>query len=349
MIPVVGVRFKKAGKIYYFDPGECAVDVGMQVIVETAQGVECGEIAVGAKLVPADDLVQPVRRIMRVASPEDVSQMGSDRKHEKEAFMFACARVKELALDMKVVDAEWTFDRQKLVFYFISDVRVDFRELVKELAAQFRTRIELRQIGVRDQSKMLGGYGVCGRALCCATWIGDFEPISIRHAKDQDLSLNPSKISGVCGRLKCCLRFEADVYNEIRQRMPKVGTIVWTPQGSGRVIEIHVIKERLTVRIDDGDEFRRVEIGLDELEWGAKPPQELAEVEHAAAATVHEHDTVVADVKKSARKPREQENHEMVDGTQPRAPKSKKANARRPRRPRQRRSASPKARGDEGA
>lgn len=269
MIPVCGVRFTKAGKIYYFDPGDYEVQVGMRVIVETAQGVECGEIAVGPKMVPKDDVVQPIRRILRVATDEDLSSITEARESEKDAFQTACDYAKRLELEMKVVDAEWTFDKQKLVFYFTADERVDFRELVKELAACFKTRIEMRQIGVRDQSKMLGGYGVCGRALCCTTWIGDFEPVSIRHAKDQDLSLNPGKISGVCGRLKCCLRFEADTYQEIRQRMPKVGTIIETPVGPAKVIELHVIKERVTVMFDEGDELRRVEITLAQLEGEA--------------------------------------------------------------------------------
>lgn len=265
MIPVVGVRFTKAGRIYYFDPGDWQLEVGMRVIVETSQGLECGEIVVGTKLVPEEDVVQPLRRILRIATEEDLRGMSEARRHEKEAFAIACERVKRLALEMKIVDAEWTFDHQKLVFYFTADERVDFRELVKELASTFRTRIELRQIGVRDQSKMLGGYGVCGRPLCCATWISSFEPISIRHAKEQDLSLNPSKISGVCGRLKCCLRFEADTYREIRQRMPKVGTMVLTPRGLGKVVELHVIKERVTVVFDEGDEMRRMEFPLDQI------------------------------------------------------------------------------------
>lgn len=285
MIPVCGVRFTKAGKIYYFDPGECQIQVGMRVIVETAQGVECGEIAVAPKLIPKDDVVQPVRRIMRVATDEDLSSINQSRQNEKDAFQIACDHVKKLGLDMKVIDAEWTFDKQKLVFYFIADDRIDFRELVKELAASFHTRIELRQIGVRDQSKMLGGYGVCGRALCCSTWIGDFEPISIRHAKEQDLSLNPGKISGVCGRLKCCLRFEADTYQEIRQRMPKVGTIIDTPEGPAKVIELHVVKERVTVLYDDGDELRRVEITLAQLESGFAA-DDVAFAQHAAASQV---------------------------------------------------------------
>src|SRR5690625_2178428 len=216
MIPVVGVRFKKAGKIYYFDPGDCAVDVGMRVIVITTQGVECGEVAIYSKLVPKDDLVLPIRRIIRVANEKDLGQIGQGRVEEKDAFIYAAEQAHELGLNMKVVDAEWSFDRKRLVFYFTAEERVDFRQLVRRLARSYRTRIELRQIGVRDEAKMLGGYGVCGRALCCATWIGDFEPISIRQAKQQELSLNPNKISGVCGRLKCCLRFEVDMYKEIQ-------------------------------------------------------------------------------------------------------------------------------------
>lgn len=334
MIPVCGVRFTKAGKIYYFDPGECQVDVGMRVIVETSQGVECGEVAVAPKMVPADDVVQPIRRIMRVASHDDLNSINESRKQEKDAFSIACEHVKKLALDMKVIDAEWTFDHQKLIFYFTSDDRVDFRELVKELAAAFHTRIELRQVGVRDQSRMLGGYGVCGRALCCSTWIGDFEPISIRHAKEQDLSLNPGKISGVCGRLKCCLRFEADVYHDIRKRMPRVGTIIDTPQGPAKVIELHVIKERVTVLYDDGDEYRRGEITLAQLE-GGEADEDLAYAQHAATSVTEAFEATLnqtpeAQVVTASPKLQESEGPSDVGN------KARRKNHRRARRPRHR-------------
>lgn len=340
MIPVVGVRFTKAGKVYYFDPGECSLEVGMRVIVETSQGVECGEIVVAPKLVPEEDVLQPLRRIIRIANAEDLQGISEARKHEKEAFAVACERVKKLALEMKIVDAEWTFDHQKLVFYFIADERVDFRELVKELAGVFRTRIELRQIGVRDQSKLLGGYGVCGRALCCSTWIGDFEPISIRHAKEQDLSLNPGKISGVCGRLKCCLRFEADLYHDIRKRMPKVGTMVMTPHGPAKVIELHIIKERVTVLFEEGDEFRRVQLSLDSIGDLSDGPQGLAYAEYAAASQLESTQTEVRESAKRKRTPAETPKREEHAGKedQPQDAKAKQRSAKAKNHRRSRRS-----------
>lgn len=339
MIPVCGVRFTKAGKIYYFDPGDWHVEVGMRVIVETAQGVECGEIAVATKMVPEEDVVQPVRRIVRVATEEDISSINEARQSEKDAFQTACEYARRLGLEMKVVDAEWTFDKQKLVFYFTADERVDFRELVKELASCFKTRIEMRQIGVRDQSKMLGGYGVCGRALCCTTWIGDFEPVSIRHAKDQDLSLNPGKISGVCGRLKCCLRFEADTYQEIRQRMPKVGTVIETPLGPAKVIELHVIKERVTVMFDEGDELRRVELSLAQLE-GEAPFDDVAQTLQTAAG-------MAFDPAPAANEPSDVDVANGAVDTETETPRKKASRKKQHRRARRRPRRRPKQRKDE--
>jgi cell fate regulator YaaT (PSP1 superfamily) len=221
MQTVVGVRFKKAGKIYYFAPNDIDLQKGDFVIVETSRGQEFGEVVVGPKEIPDEELVQPLKQVIRAATEEDCQQLLSNRQKEEEAFDICLQKIAEHGLEMKLVDVEYTFDRSKVIFYFTADGRVDFRELVKDLAAIFRTRIELRQIGVRDESKMIGGLGPCGRVLCCHTFLGEFEPVSIRMAKDQNLSLNPTKISGVCGRLMCCLRFESDAY-EI-ERLSKNG------------------------------------------------------------------------------------------------------------------------------
>lgn len=213
---VVGIRFKKAGKIYYFDPETLELSVGNFAIVETSRGQEFGEVVVAPKQVPDEDVVQPLKKVIRAASDEDCQKILENRQKEEEAFEACQEKIVEHGLEMKLVDVEYTFDRSKVIFYFTSDGRVDFRELVKDLAAVFRTRIELRQIGVRDEAKMIGGLGPCGRVLCCHTFLGEFEPVSIRMAKDQNLSLNPTKISGVCGRLMCCLRYESDAYEMMR-------------------------------------------------------------------------------------------------------------------------------------
>ena len=212
MVRVVGIRFKSAGKIYYFDPDEFQIPVGTDVVVETARGLEFGKAVIGIRDVPEDQVILPLKKVLRLATPEDRVQMELNNKKEKDAMQICNNKIKEHQLPMKLVDVEYTFDGNKVIFYFTAEGRVDFRELVKDLAAIFRTRIELRQIGVRDEAKMLGGIGSCGRVLCCASFLGDFEPVSIRMAKDQNLSLNPTKISGICGRLMCCLKFESDGY-----------------------------------------------------------------------------------------------------------------------------------------
>ncbi|MBS4031909.1 MAG: stage 0 sporulation family protein [Clostridiales bacterium] len=222
MQTVIGIRFKKAGKIYYFDPDGIELTPGGFVIVETSRGQEFGEIVVGPKQVPPADVVQPLKKVVRAASEEDCQKILENRQKEEEAFDAALQKIQEHALDMKLVDVEYTFDRSKVIFYFTADGRVDFRELVKDLATVFRTRIELRQIGVRDEAKMIGGLGPCGRVLCCHTFLGEFEPVSIRMAKDQNLSLNPTKISGVCGRLMCCLRYESDAYEMAKAALQNV-------------------------------------------------------------------------------------------------------------------------------
>lgn len=251
MVTVVGVRFKKAGKIYYFDPSDIEINKNDFVIVETARGVEFGQVVVGPKQVLEEDIVSPLKSVIRIATEEDENQHTENKVKEKEALEVCTEKIQRHDLDMNLVDVEYTFDNNKVIFYFTADGRVDFRELVKDLAAVFKTRIELRQIGVRDEAKMLGGIGPCGRSLCCSTWLGDFEPVSIKMAKDQNLSLNPAKISGICGRLFCCLKYEHDVYAQILQKLPNVGSIVLTPDGEGIVVEANVLLEFVKVRINN--------------------------------------------------------------------------------------------------
>jgi len=254
MVTIVGIRFKKAGKIYYFNPGEIDIQKNDCVIVETARGVELGEVVVGPREVAEEDIVAPLKDVIRKTTEEDRQRHLENKEKEKEAFEICLEKIIAHQLDMKLIDVEYTFDNNKVIFYFTADGRVDFRELVKDLASVFRTRIELRQIGVRDEAKMLGGIGTCGKSLCCATWLGDFEPVSIKMAKEQSLSLNPTKISGICGRLFCCLKYEHDVYQEILDKLPGVGSIVVTPYGEGTVIEINVLLESVKVKIRNPEE-----------------------------------------------------------------------------------------------
>jgi cell fate regulator YaaT (PSP1 superfamily) len=263
MYQVVGVRFKKAGKIYYFDPGDLEITTDQFVIVETTRGVEYGKAVIGSKMVDEADVVLPLKRVLRIATPEDRAQVEVNRFEAKEALSVCSSKIQEHSLDMKLVDVEYTFDRNKIIFYFTADGRVDFRNLVKDLAAIFRTRIELRQIGVRDEAKMLGGIGPCGRMLCCSTYLGDFEPVSIKMAKDQSLSLNPAKISGVCGRLMCCLKYENDNYEMAKKELPDIGESIVVQYGKGRVVGLNIL-ERL-VQIELFEQERVIEYTLDEL------------------------------------------------------------------------------------
>jgi cell fate regulator YaaT (PSP1 superfamily) len=263
MYQVVGVRFKKAGKIYYFDPGDLEIAKDQFVIVETTRGVEYGKAVIGSKLVDEADVVLPLKRVLRIATAEDRAQVEINRTEAKEALSVCSSKIQEHTLDMKLVDVEYTFDRNKIIFYFTADGRVDFRNLVKDLAAIFRTRIELRQIGVRDEAKMLGGIGPCGRMLCCSTYLGDFEPVSIKMAKDQNLSLNPAKISGVCGRLMCCLKYENDNYEMAKKELPDIGESIVVEYGKGRVVGLNIL-ERL-VQVELFEQERVVEYTLDEL------------------------------------------------------------------------------------
>ena len=250
MTKVIGVRFKANGKSYYFSPGELEHKQGDHVIVETARGTECGEVAKGPHDVPDSSIVKPLKTVTRMADAVDVRRMQQNRADEKRAFSVCEERIAKHKLDMKLVDVEYTLDRNKILFYFTADGRIDFRDLVKDLAGVFRTRIELRQIGVRDESKMLGGLGICGQPFCCSRFLRDFQPVSIQMAKDQGLSLNPAKISGSCGRLMCCLAYEQPAYEYLNRITPGVGSIVKTPEGVGAVVETNVISGTLRVRMD---------------------------------------------------------------------------------------------------
>ncbi|MBQ1421488.1 MAG: stage 0 sporulation family protein [Firmicutes bacterium] len=253
MVTVIGVRFKQAGKVYYFDPGEQVLNIGDHVIVETARGTEFGEVSMANSEVPESGIVAPLKPIIRIATEQDYIRHEENEKKKARAMELCQEKIDKRGLDMKLVDVEYTFDNSKVIFYFTADGRVDFRELVKDLAGVFRMRIELRQIGVRDEAKMLGGIGSCGRPLCCHSWLADFEPVSIKMAKVQNLSLSPTKISGICGRLMCCLKFENDVYTDLRRNMPEVGEQVKTPEGLGKVVDTTILEGKVKVRlyIDD--------------------------------------------------------------------------------------------------
>ena len=251
MINIVGVRFKNAGKIYYFDPVDFEIEEDMDVVVETARGLEYGTIVVGKKEIDEESLVSPLKPIIRIATEEDTKIYKENKEKAKETFDLCLEKIKEHNLTMYLIDCEYTFDRNKLIFYFTAEGRIDFRELVKDLAAIFKTRIELRQIGVRDEAKSIGGLGPCGRSLCCSSWLGDFQPVSIKMAKDQSLSLNPTKISGICGRLFCCLKYEHDVYVEAIEKVPPVGAIVKVDGNKGKVIETNPLLEQAKIEFND--------------------------------------------------------------------------------------------------
>ncbi|MGN0517354.1 MAG: stage 0 sporulation family protein [Acutalibacteraceae bacterium] len=254
MTEVIGVRFKEVGKVYYFDPDNTVLNEGDMVIVETARGIECGQVTIPNREVSDENIVYPLKKMIRKATVEDLVHLESNKEKEKEAFDICLKKIEEHGLDMKLVDVEYTFDNNKVLFYFTSDGRVDFRALVKDLAAIFRTRIELRQIGVRDEAKMLGGLGVCGRPFCCSTFLGEFMPVSIKMAKEQGLSLSPVKISGTCGRLMCCLKYEQEAYNDLLRTTPKIGAIVNTPEGKGVVVEQNLLTGWLKVQMNKSPE-----------------------------------------------------------------------------------------------
>lgn len=250
LVEIIGVRFKDTGKVYYFAPGKITATAGDSVIVETARGLEYGFVAEGNRKVSANSIVQPLRRVIRIADKKDTEQYERNRELEESALEICKKKIVEHGLEMKLIEAEYTFDNTKLIFYFTAESRVDFRELVKDLASVFKTRIELRQIGIRDEAKMLGGIGICGRPFCCGSFLGDFQPVTVKMAKEQGLSLNPTKISGVCGRLMCCLKYEQDAYEHLLRITPKVGAIVETPEGRGKVVDVNLLRGNLKVQLD---------------------------------------------------------------------------------------------------
>ena len=271
MIKIVGVRFRKAGKIYYFDPAGMEIETGTHVIVETARGIEFGTVMIPPREMEEDGVVQPLKPVTRIATEADEITEQKNKEKEKEAFQICLEKIAKHKLEMKLVEAEYTFDNNKLLFYFTADGRIDFRELVKDLASVFRTRIELRQIGVRDETKILGGIGICGRPLCCSTYLSEFIPVSIKMAKEQNLSLNPTKISGVCGRLMCCLKNEEETYEYLNSRLPNVGDYVTTIEGlKGEVQSVSVLRQLVKVIVEVNDEKEIREYKVDELKFRPK-------------------------------------------------------------------------------
>ena len=271
MVKVVGIRFRNAGKIYYFGPGDLDLKAGMHAIVETARGVEIGTVITNPREVSEESVIQPLKPVLRIATEADERQAEKNIEKEKEAFRICLEKIQKHELDMKLVEAEYTFDNNKLLFYFTADGRIDFRELVKDLAAVFRTRIELRQIGVRDETKIMGGYGICGRQLCCHTFLPEFAPVSIKMAKEQNLSLNPTKISGVCGRLMCCLKNEEETYEYLNSKLPGVGDFVTTDDGlKGEVTSVNVLRQLVKVTVEVGDEKELREYKPEQLRFKSR-------------------------------------------------------------------------------
>ena len=271
MIKIVGVRFRTAGKIYYFDPKKLPIKKGDHVIVETARGIEYGSVVANPKEIPDDEVVQPLKAVMRIATPDDDARVERNLAKEKDAMRICAEKIRKHKLDMKLIDAEYTFDNNKVLFYFTADGRIDFRDLVKDLASVFKTRIELRQIGVRDETKLLGGIGICGRPLCCHTFLSEFAPVSIKMAKEQNLSLNPTKISGVCGRLMCCLKNEEETYEYLNSQLPNIGDYVTTPEGiRGQVKAVSVLRQRVKVLIEQNDTKEERDYAVGDLKFKAK-------------------------------------------------------------------------------
>ena len=265
---VIGVRFRTAGKIYYFAPLEFTIKRNDHVIVETARGIEFGTVVMPPKEVEDEKVVQPLKPVLRLATQKDIEQEAANRKKEKEAFRICLEKIRKHNLEMKLIDAEYTFDNNKVLFYFTADGRIDFRELVKDLAAVFKTRIELRQIGVRDETKIVGGIGICGRPLCCHTYLSEFAPVSIKMAKEQNLSLNPTKISGVCGRLMCCLNNEENIYEELNRKLPNVGDFVTTDDGlKGEVHSVNILRQLVKVLVEVNDEKELKEYKVEQLRF----------------------------------------------------------------------------------
>lgn len=279
MVNVIGVRFRTAGKIYFFDPGKLTIKKGEHVIVETARGIEYGTVIGEMREIEDKKVIQPLKPVLRIATKKDNEQEAANKLREKEAFKICLEKINKHNLDMKLIDAEYTFDNNKVLFYFTADGRIDFRELVKDLAAVFKTRIELRQIGVRDETKIVGGIGICGRALCCHTHLSEFVPVSIKMAKEQNLSLNPTKISGVCGRLMCCLKNEEETYEDLNRRLPNVGDYVTTDDGcKGEVLSVNVLRQLVKVIVEKEDEKAIQEYKVDQLKFKRKHKNKKVEL-----------------------------------------------------------------------
>lgn len=280
MTKVVGVRFRNVGKIYYFDPKDYEITTDDHVIVETARGVEYGKVVLSPREVEDSKVVHPLKEVLRVATVEDDDKELQNRAKEKEAYQICLKKIREHGLEMKLIDAEYTFDNNKVLFYFTADGRIDFRQLVKDLAAIFKTRIELRQIGVRDETKILGGIGICGRQLCCHTYLSEFAPVSIKMAKEQNLSLNQTKISGVCGRLMCCLKNEQETYEELNKKLPGLGDTVTTPDGvQGTVHSVNVLRQRVKIVVDINDEKEIQEYNVDDLKFRPRRKKEKIKID----------------------------------------------------------------------
>ena len=283
MTKVIGVRFRKAGKVYYFSPGDADIKAGQHVIVETARGVEYGHVVLGSHEVDDKKVIQPLKPVIRMATAADEEIERRNKEKEKEAFKICLEKIKKHELDMKLIDTEYTFDNNKVLFYFTADGRIDFRDLVKDLASVFKTRIELRQIGVRDETKIVGGIGICGRPLCCASYLSEFIPVSIKLAKEQNLSLNPTKISGVCGRLMCCLKYEEETYEELNGRLPNIGDYVTTDDGlKGEVHSVSILRQLVKVVVTvNGDEKEIREYKVDQLKFRPKRKKEKMSISDA--------------------------------------------------------------------
>ena len=287
MPEIIGVRFKNAGKVYYFDPDSKAFAKGQSVIVETAMGVECGEVVIANRNIGEEDFSQPLKKVLRTANEKDMEQIRKNAEKEEYAMRVCAEKVRKHELDMKLISAEYTFDNNKLLFYFTADGRIDFRDLVKDLASVLKTRIELRQIGVRDEAKMLGGLGICGRPFCCATFLSEFQPVSIKMAKEQGLSLNPTKISGTCGRLMCCLKYEQNAYEDLIRTTPRQGSFVQTPEGKGTITEVSLLTGMLKVLVENSSGATVVSVHKSQVKPAkdnrrAKKPEQTGESKNQA-------------------------------------------------------------------
>ena len=332
MANVIGVRFQNAGKLYFFDPGTLWPTPGDFVVVETTRGIEFGEVVTGVREISDEQLTSPLKPVVRVATAEDVQHAKDNKAAEKEAYAVCQKKIGEHKLDIKLVSVEYTFDNSKILFYFTANGRVDFRGLVKDLASVFKTRIELRQIGVRDEAKMLGGLGPCGRPICCGAFLGDFQHVTIKMAKEQNLSLNPNKISGVCGRLMCCLKYEEETYEQTRKRMPKVGKEVVTPDGNGVVWDLNVIKETVRVRIQKGDSSELRDYSIEDVQRVGQPQIVKQEKPAAEPVAVEEKPAEQPPVEQNEAYEAENASADQQPARAPRAPRK----GDQPRRERQR-------------